>query len=225
MGTLGAVVTKPQFPSNGQPIVVGYVTNNHVAGAEGFRLCPNTTAAMQEEVAPSDRYCAQPRFTIGRLDLLSMPTIVLSTQASNQLDAAFVVSTKVAPTFGECKGFCPPPGIAPFGSLRGKTVWKCGAATHLTKGVVTCLNATVDVQYIPCNATARFRGQIEIDGQFSSVGDSGSLVYGEDGAVGLLFAGDGVGKSFANPIQDVQNVLDVRLPPVPCGSPNFPPVP
>ena len=68
----------------------------------------------------------------------------------------------------------------------------------------------------------RFDDQIEIEGigtdPFSRGGDSGSLVYREDGvALGLLFAGsesggeNGRGLTYVNPIDAVLAALDATL--------------
>lgn len=52
-----------------------------------------------------------------------------------------------------------------------------------------------------------------VSGHFSQPGDSGSLVWTWDqnrSPMGLLFAGGG-GYTFANPLQDVLNALDIHL--------------
>lgn len=211
-GTLGAVVTRQSGT------VTGYVTNNHVAAAQTQFLCPNSIL-NDVQFAPS----LAPRSPCGVLHQ-PVPPIDRMSQ-SNVVDAAFVDSQTVDPTYDSlhCSGFCPAPGITPLplSSLLRQDVWKCGAMSHLKKGVVRCFNATVDVEYEGCYV-ARFVNQLQIDGTFAVPGDSGSVVYARTGAVGLLFSGDGVSASFANPIREVLAKLNANLPAVPCGQPNFP---
>jgi hypothetical protein len=83
-------------------------------------------------------------------------------------------------------------------------VQKYGRTTSLTKGRVSALNATVNINY--GNGVARFVGQIIITpGTFSAGGDSGSLIVTNDTSkspVGLLFAGSS-SHTIANPIGTV----------------------
>jgi hypothetical protein len=86
-------------------------------------------------------------------------------------------------------------------------VMKYGRTTSLTKGVITGINATVNVRY--SSGIALFLDQIEvvsIKGPFLKPGDSGSLIVTDSGKepVGLLFAGNRSGKiGFANRIDAV----------------------
>jgi hypothetical protein len=105
----------------------------------------------------------------------------------------------------------------------GETVAKIGRTTALTEGRVTAIELDdVVVGYGPELGALTFDGQIEVegagDGPFSLGGDSGSLVYREDGAaVGLLFAGsetggsNGRGLTYCNPIGVVLDALGVAL--------------
>ncbi|GHH71446.1 hypothetical protein [Promicromonospora soli] len=107
-------------------------------------------------------------------------------------------------------------------ALGGEVVGKVGRTTAITRGRVTAIELDdVIVGYEDLGAL-NFDDQIEIesldDGPFSRGGDSGALVYREDGvALGLLFAGSesggrsGKGLTYANPIDQVLDILGVEL--------------
>jgi hypothetical protein len=112
----------------------------------------------------------------------------------------------------------PPDGYGtPSGEIRSPEeileiqVQKYGRTTGLTQGVVTEVNATVNVGYGE-DGTALFMKQIVIKGikgKFSRGGDSGSLIVTDDtecNPVGLLFAGGG-NRTIANPIGLVLETL------------------
>ena len=95
----------------------------------------------------------------------------------------------------------------------GMQVRKSGRTTDYTEGLITLLNATVNVAY-NTNAgkrTARFTGQV-ITQVMSQGGDSGSLIVDKDEnvAVGLLFAGSSVSTIFT-PINRVLDALNVTI--------------
>ena len=96
-------------------------------------------------------------------------------------------------------------------------VQKYGRTTGHTKGKVTGINATVNVNYR--TGIARFVGQIMIVGNsqlFSTGGDSGSLIVSKGLAftdrlpVGLLFAGS-ASNTIANPIDLVLDRFNVKV--------------
>ena len=107
-------------------------------------------------------------------------------------------------------------------ALGGEIVGKVGRTTSITHGRVTAIELDdVIVGYEDLGAL-NFDDQIEIesidDGPFSRGGDSGALVYREDGvALGLLFAGSesggrsGKGLTYANPIDQVLEILGIEL--------------
>lgn len=106
----------------------------------------------------------------------------------------------------------------------GETVSKIGRTTALTQGRVTAIEMDdVVVGYGEELGALSFDNQIEVEGTggtFSRGGDSGSLVYREDGvALGLLFAGsetggaDGTGLTYCNPVDAVLEALGVTLAP------------
>ena len=98
-------------------------------------------------------------------------------------------------------------------AILGLTVQKYGRTTGLTKGIVSGINAMVNVYY--GDDVAFFVGQIMITGtkgRFSAGGDSGSLIVTEEGKnpIGLLFAGGGR-LTIANPIDAVLQAYDVTI--------------
>ena len=94
----------------------------------------------------------------------------------------------------------------------GTSVHKLGRTTGYTQGKILQTDVIVDVQYD--GGIARFEDQLWIEtgvdgSSFSAGGDSGSLIMDEnDHAVGLLFAGNDV-VTFANPIGDVMQELNI----------------
>ena len=90
----------------------------------------------------------------------------------------------------------------------GVRVKKSGRTTGLTRGRITALDASVEVDY--GGRSALFRDQVVSD-IVSRGGDSGSLIVSEDNqAVGLLFAG-GATTTILNPIGAVLAALRLRL--------------
>ncbi|MFD6135492.1 hypothetical protein [Isoptericola sp. NPDC060257] len=105
-----------------------------------------------------------------------------------------------------------------------EVVAKIGRTTAHTQGRVTAIEMDdVVVGYGDELGALSFDNQIEVEGTggtFSRGGDSGSLVYREDGvALGLLFAGsetggaDGSGLTYCNPVDAVLEALGVTLVP------------
>ncbi len=93
-------------------------------------------------------------------------------------------------------------------AVLGMRVKKSGRTTGLTRGRVTALDASVEVDY--GGKTARFRGQVVSD-ILSRGGDSGSLIVDESNhGVGLLFAG-GTTTTILNPIAAVLTALGLTL--------------
>ena len=106
-------------------------------------------------------------------------------------------------------------GSVPVAAVPGLQVGKSGRTTQLTRGGVTAVGVTINVNY-GGGRVARFVNQIAVrtpGGNFSAGGDSGSLIWTWDARrapVALLFAGGG-GTTFANPIGRVLAALDVQL--------------
>jgi hypothetical protein len=106
-------------------------------------------------------------------------------------------------------------GTMPVASIVGMQVGKTGRTTQLTRGSISAVGVTVNVNY-GGGRVARFVDQFSIraaSGDFSQPGDSGSLIWTWDARrapVGLLFAG-GAGTTFANRISQVLTQLDVSM--------------
>lgn len=115
-------------------------------------------------------------------------------------------------------------GTTNVADLEGEGTYrveKLGRTTGHTLGRISAIEVD-DLVVSYDTGTLLFEGQIEIagiDAPFSQGGDSGSLIYTTDSrrVVGLLFAGsdqggDGsLGLTFANPISDVTDSLDVTI--------------
>ncbi len=107
----------------------------------------------------------------------------------------------------------------PIQAFHGQKVKKSGRTSGLTRGQVTGLNATIQVEYTDeCGGDAymsTFKNQIIISpGSFLKGGDSGSLLVEDVDTnprpIGLLFAGSDT-VAIANPIQDVLSSFNVKF--------------
>lgn len=94
--------------------------------------------------------------------------------------------------------------------VLGLPIRKSGRTTGFTTGVITTIDATVNVNY-GSGRVATFENQL-VAGPMSQGGDSGSLVVAADSqeAVGLLFAGSAQTTIF-NPIHAVLDCLNVEF--------------
>lgn len=131
--------------------------------------------------------------------------------AENQLDAALAAPADPSMLSGE---------ILEIGVITGTKapslgmpLRKFGRTTGYTEGIVTLINATVDVGYTTHagKQTARFVGQV-MTNNMSQGGDSGSLIVEQNSqnAVGLLFAGSSSATIFT-PIDRVLSKLGIVL--------------
>jgi hypothetical protein len=168
------------------------LSNNHVLGAKGPTLCPNT--------ATPGTFALQP----GTLDILNDPGVdpfyavgvlagaypLMGGANLNLIDAAVsVTSTSLAKS--EILGIGQP-NVALGFATPGMNVTKAGRTTGVTTGTVDAVNATVPVSYGPGCPSYLFVGQTIIEpGSFSAGGDSGSVILESTTRtpVGLLFAG------------------------------------
>jgi hypothetical protein len=128
-------------------------------------------------------------------------------QAINQVDAAVAKPVNGVEISDEILDIGVIGGVTP--AKLGMRVRKSGRSTGFTTGMITVMDATVDVNY--GNKVARFDSQL-ISTSMSAPGDSGSLLVAEDSllAVGLLYAGsDQV--TIYNPIQIVLDRLKVLI--------------
>jgi hypothetical protein len=204
-GTIGAQV----FSGTTRNRKVFVLSNNHILAKQNLALIGDP--ALQP--GPIDGGTLAD--SIGTLH--AFQPIVISTTASNTMDAAIALTTLADSDYRT-----PPDG---YGVPRnrvttayvGLPVMKYGRTTRQTGGKVVAVNATVLVDYSA--GTARFIDQIIIEGDnggaFSQPGDSGSLVVGASGtsarkAVGLIFAGAG-NLSAANRISPILSRFNVKV--------------
>jgi hypothetical protein len=215
-GTLGYRVFRI-----GQSGNVGYITNNHVAAANGTNLCPlqvnpqRIPAFGVDQCQPgrldASGSCTPP--TIG--DLVQAVPIIMGGSFENTVDAAFVQSSRALVDKTILDIGNPSPNV--IEPAIGASVRKSGRSTGLTTGTITTINTTVNVGYGSCGS-AKFVGQIIITpGGFSAAGDSGSPILrnvmdsaGRRRPVGLLFAGSST-LTVANRIADVLGALHAQI--------------
>ena len=199
-GTLGCFVTK----DGSQDFVL---SNNHVLANE------NNASKGDDIIQPGDADGGvAPSARVGELHdfvKLSKTAVNFTDCAISTIDEDTEYFFNHLETLGEIKGV----RTAPLD--EGDIVFKVGRTTGVTKGKVTAIE--VDQLKIGFDlGDLKFDNQIEIgpigSEPFSLGGDSGSLVLDSDlNAVGLLFAGNDVDATFANPIQTVLDQLDVSL--------------
>lgn len=209
-GTLGALSTGNTAPRNGRLLVL---SNNHVlanvnAGAIGDAILQ--PGPFDGGVFPADQIAVLERFV----------PINFAAGASNVVDCAtaWAWPERVRKEFiylsGGVKNYFRV-GAVPVTATPGMQVGKSGRTTQLTRGSITAVGVTINVNY-GAGRVGRFVDQISVrapTGDFSQGGDSGSLIWTWDARrapVGLLFAGGG-GTTFGNRIQRVLAALDVRL--------------
>ena len=204
-GTIGARVT------DGANMYA--LSNNHVYADENLASIGDNVlqpGVYDDGVNPDD--------AIGTLD--DFEPIVFSTLANNVIDAAIALSSTMDLDNATPDGGYGKPKSTTAAAEINQSVMKYGRTTGQTKGKVYAINATVDVGYD--TGVARFVGQIVVTpGDFSSGGDSGSLIVAYDKRgkregpdhlkpVGLLFAGSDL-YTIANPIDVVLERFGVTI--------------
>jgi V8-like Glu-specific endopeptidase len=176
------------------PNIKFILSNNHVIGAVGPTLCPDTaplrTWVLQPGTLDIDMDPGNDPFYVVGLKFRSVP-IDFAPGASNLVDAAiaFTTTSFAGNTILDLGG--PPSPDWPAIALPGMVVTKSGRTTGVTEGTVQAINVTAFVSYDTCG-TARFVNQVTVTpGSFSASGDSGSVVLEKSTMkpVGLLFAG------------------------------------
>ena len=171
------------------------LSNNHVMGAVGPTLCPNTAPPGTWILNPGTLDIGSdpgpdPQYLVGLL--LGYFPIDFTPGASNLVDAALAL-TVPALAGNDILGIGVPVAGLDVATL-GMPLIKSGRTTGVTTGTVTTQLATVNVGYGPpvsnCG-TARFEFQF-ISTDMSDPGDSGSVVLNDNTnvPVGLLFAGN-----------------------------------
>lgn len=206
-GTLGIAATR-----DGKD---GYITAAHVATAAKPRFCPN--GDVKEQVSPGrgdDRQCSMTT-TIGKL--VKAARIPADGYTAGTVDAAFVESATVD-SLNAC-GICPG-SLAILDENKAAhdkiDVLACGKESTTAKsGKVMAIEAEVWVDF-QC-FEAMFVGQIIVEGQgFGPPGHSGAVVYGKDGVLGLIFAGDTAKTTIVNPMAGVLKALDINTNAIRC---------
>jgi len=209
-GTLGAFV-RSVTPVEGAPDGAVYALSNwHVlAGSPSARV-----GDVVVQPGPADGGSA-PDDRVGTLARV----VPLAAGETQTVDAAIALLDDATVDAGYPVGAVTTTARAEGGELVGKV----GRTTSVTAGRVTAIELDdVVVGYGDELGALRFDDQIEVEstgtGPFSRGGDSGSLVYREDGvALGLLFAGsetggtNGTGLTYCNAIDTVLDRLGVTL--------------
>lgn len=200
-GTLGAIVRQPGDDRHRM------LSNNHVLANEDLGQPGDEIlqpGRFDHGVSPADA-CAH------------LETAVPLTSTGNLVDAAVALAAEgigVDPTTLTGLGALAGVRAAPLGG--GERVFKVGRTTQVTEGVVSAF----DVDNLPVEfdkGILTFDDQIEISpaagaGPFSLGGDSGSLIVDEElRAVALLFAGNDLDVTYANPISTVLALLGVKI--------------
>lgn len=200
-GTLGCFVTHRDSP--GQAMIL---SNNHVLANEN--KARRGERILQPGHADGGR---QPRDVVGRLG-----KFVRLKRRGNAVDAATATLEEgIAYDSATLQGLGKISGLRHDPLEAGEVVYKVGRTTSPTTGRVSAIE--VDHLSIDYDMGAlAFDGQIEIepshDTPFSRSGDSGSLIVDSQyRAVGLLFAGNGVDVTYANPLHTVMQTLGMQL--------------
>jgi hypothetical protein len=172
-------------------------------GCDILTIIVNIINAIGATLGSSSRIATIPQSSVK--STAQMPPT--SQAVDNLVDAAVAKPINPDAFTGEIRGIGQVSGTK--AALLGMRVRKSGRTTDYTEGMVTLLNATVNVAYGA--KVARFTGQV-ITEAMSQGGDSGSLIVDvtDNKAVGLLFAGSSVATIF-NPIDAVLDALQVNI--------------
>lgn len=203
-GTIGGFVSS-QVP--GDPGVF-ILSNNHVLADEN-RAQPGD-AILQPGPADGGSDPADGAATLTRF-------VPLVAAGRNNIDAAVaLVGSGIGVDPLTLQGLGALAGVRATPLESGELVWKVGRTTGLTQGVVSATELDdLTVQYDIGDLV--FDDQIEIGpavpGQpFSMGGDSGSLIVdAQRNAVALLFAGNDVDATYANPIAAVLSGVQAQF--------------
>jgi hypothetical protein len=178
------------------------LSNNHVIAGENN--IPVGTNVMQPGIF--DAGCSTSGLNLlGTLSSFHSIAFCAGSCPNNTMDAAIAVSTTTK--LGRATppaGYGTPKALT-WPALVGLPVKKYGRTTSLTTGIITGINASIDVTY--GSRTARFINQIVMSGcpvPCIRPGDSGSLLVSNDASanpIGLLFAGNTSGSlAYGSPI-------------------------
>lgn len=200
-GTLGCFVQSDELPGT------LILSNNHVLANENQAVEGDEVlqpGAFDGGTSPVDAVA-----TLSRFEPLRKTGNNLIDAAVATLDESIGFDARTLTGLGQLNGV----RIDPL--LGDEVVLKVGRTTGVTRGRVSAFE--VDDIWVGFDmGVIGFDRQIEIapieEGPFSLGGDSGSLIVDEDRrAVGLLFAGNDVDVTYANPIEKVLSTLAVRI--------------
>jgi hypothetical protein len=201
-GTLGCFVTRAA-----EGVVDDLIlSNNHVLANEN--LAKRGDSIIQPGKSDGGR---SPRERVGFLD-----RFVPLKRRRNLVDAATAeLAEGVSYYYNWLEGLGPIKGVRTDPLQDGERLFKLGRTTGLTEGRVSAIEVD-DLLVGYDRRDLHFNDQIEIEPvgsqPFSLGGDSGSLIVDRRRlAVGLLFAGNDVDATYANPIETVLDRLRVRL--------------
>jgi hypothetical protein len=200
-GTLGARVTK------GNQVYI--LSNNHVL-AEQNEASPNSSIIQPGRYDTSPQCSTPPGSGIATLSQF----VPISFSGNNTVDAAIALTSTGNVGTATFSGGYGKPSTSTVPASVNMAVQKCGRTTKCTRGTVSAINATINVQY--SGRVARFVNQVVITGRrgaFSKSGDSGSLIVTDNASanpVALLFAG-GQTTTIGNPIGAVLSSLGVTI--------------
>jgi hypothetical protein len=184
--------------------------NNHVLALV------NRGPAGTRIVQPAEVDGGEPsRDAIARLSRF----VPISFDESNEVDAALarIRSAMADRRVIRARGGWQPLAAPEVAPALGLQVQKSGRSTGYRRGRIDAIAVTVDVDFAPLGATARFVNQFGVRGlrrPFSDHGDSGALVTAWPGnqPVGLLFSGcASLNLAFCNDIRKVTEALGVSI--------------
>lgn len=207
-GTIGCLVRGRSAPRNSRLMVL---SNNHVlanSNAASLNDCLCQPGPFDGGRCPGDQIAVLERFVpINFSGACNFVDCATGWAWPDRVRKELMYLSGATPQFFSI-------GTTPVAALTGMQVGKSGRTTQLTRGTVTAVGVTINVNY--GGRIAKFCNQISIrgaSGDFSQGGDSGSLIWTWDtrrAPVALLFAGGG-GTTFANPIGTVLSALDVSI--------------
>jgi hypothetical protein len=200
-GTAGAIVQDP----NG---VRHLLSCNHVLYLNGAVLRGRDSASVVSPAGKGSRAVAVVR---------EIPAFCrLTTSANNAGD--FAVAELTAPDFRTHTRGMPKlrwQRPIPASTAVGRRVWKAGAATGVTSGVVKSSEYGVSLWFDSMNARFRFARQLLIGSEegaaFSDAGDSGALLVTEDGAGVAMVCAQTSHGTVASPLAGLFESLDLHF--------------
>jgi hypothetical protein len=229
-------VVKQQLMARVRPLQIGYsvghfkitagtiggFVSSQVAGEQGvFILSNNHVLADENQAQPGDAILQPGAADNGQdpADVVASLTrfVPLTVTGKNSTDVAVaLVAAGIGVDAQTLQGLGALAGVRVTPLESGEPVWKVGRTTGLTQGTVSATELDdLTVQYDIGDLV--FDNQIEISpavaGQpFSMGGDSGSLIVdAQRNAVALLFAGNDVDATYANPIAAVLAGIQARF--------------